>query len=145
MDPRTVVSETLVPPALAQAQPHSQAHSLHDESKKKKLPAGWEEARTPEGQVYFVDHVRHVTTWDDPRKKSSPVTSGSLPLPATHTPHAQERGRTVNLVQVLLFLFFSLLLVAGLTYLQYPSDLNRIANKLYRYFIQDSALRGSEL
>uniref|UniRef100_A0A1B6DK87 WW domain-containing protein n=1 Tax=Clastoptera arizonana TaxID=38151 RepID=A0A1B6DK87_9HEMI len=32
------------------------------------LPPGWEQARTPEGQVYFLNHVTRTTTWEDPRK-----------------------------------------------------------------------------
>ncbi|XP_039290450.1 transcriptional coactivator YAP1 [Nilaparvata lugens] len=32
------------------------------------LPPGWEQARTPEGQVYFLNHLTRTTTWEDPRK-----------------------------------------------------------------------------
>ncbi|XP_045774915.1 WW domain-containing transcription regulator protein 1 isoform X7 [Maniola jurtina] len=32
------------------------------------LPAGWEQARTPEGQIYYLNHVTKTTTWEDPRK-----------------------------------------------------------------------------
>ncbi|KAL0851078.1 hypothetical protein ABMA28_006955 [Loxostege sticticalis] len=32
------------------------------------LPAGWEQARTPEGQIYYLNHITKTTTWDDPRK-----------------------------------------------------------------------------
>ncbi|XP_047738085.1 transcriptional coactivator YAP1 isoform X2 [Hyalella azteca] len=41
------------------------------------LPPGWEQARTPQGQIYYLNchssgyrrHITQTTTWDDPRKK----------------------------------------------------------------------------
>ncbi|KAI8353359.1 hypothetical protein BD560DRAFT_456112 [Blakeslea trispora] len=33
------------------------------------LPPGWEERRTPTGQLYFIDHNTKATTWDDPRNQ----------------------------------------------------------------------------
>ncbi|XP_063977168.1 transcriptional coactivator YAP1-A isoform X3 [Diachasmimorpha longicaudata] len=35
------------------------------------LPHGWEQARTPEGQVYFLNHLTRTTTWEDPRKTAA--------------------------------------------------------------------------
>ncbi|CAH0562137.1 unnamed protein product [Brassicogethes aeneus] len=32
------------------------------------LPHGWEQARTAEGQVYYLNHTTRTTTWEDPRK-----------------------------------------------------------------------------
>lgn len=32
------------------------------------LPPGWEQARTTEGQVYYLNHITRTTTWEDPRK-----------------------------------------------------------------------------
>ncbi|XP_063592088.1 transcriptional coactivator YAP1-like isoform X1 [Penaeus indicus] len=32
------------------------------------LPPGWEQARTPEGQIYYLNHITQSTTWEDPRK-----------------------------------------------------------------------------
>lgn len=32
------------------------------------LPPGWEQARTPQGQVYYLNHITRSTTWEDPRK-----------------------------------------------------------------------------
>lgn len=32
------------------------------------LPPGWEQARTAEGQVYYLNHITRTTTWEDPRK-----------------------------------------------------------------------------
>lgn len=31
------------------------------------LPDGWEQATTPEGEVYFINHVERTTSWFDPR------------------------------------------------------------------------------
>lgn len=31
------------------------------------LPPGWEPARTPQGQVYFMNHITKTTQWEDPR------------------------------------------------------------------------------
>uniref|UniRef100_A0A224XQR7 Putative ww domain-containing transcription regulator protein 1 n=2 Tax=Panstrongylus TaxID=65342 RepID=A0A224XQR7_9HEMI len=35
------------------------------------LPPGWEQARTSEGQVYFLNHITQTTTWEDPRKANA--------------------------------------------------------------------------
>ncbi|KAK9875543.1 hypothetical protein WA026_009351 [Henosepilachna vigintioctopunctata] len=37
-------------------------------SGKTNLPFGWEAALTPEGQVYYLNHITRTTTWEDPRK-----------------------------------------------------------------------------
>lgn len=31
------------------------------------LPEGWEQARTPEGEIYFINHQSRTTSWFDPR------------------------------------------------------------------------------
>ena len=31
------------------------------------LPEGWEQAVTPEGEMYFIDHHTKKTSWFDPR------------------------------------------------------------------------------
>ena len=31
------------------------------------LPPGWESARTPQGQMYFMNHITKTTQWEDPR------------------------------------------------------------------------------
>ncbi|XP_024122107.1 transcriptional coactivator YAP1 isoform X1 [Oryzias melastigma] len=38
------------------------------------LPEGWEQAVTPEGEMYYIDHINKTTTWVDPRlaQKMSP-------------------------------------------------------------------------
>jgi len=32
------------------------------------LPPGWEQSRTPQGQIYFLNHNNKSTQWEDPRK-----------------------------------------------------------------------------
>jgi len=39
------------------------------------LPDGWEQAQTPEGEIYFINHHTRTTSWFDPRIRKSPVTS----------------------------------------------------------------------
>ncbi|XP_045481334.1 transcriptional coactivator YAP1-A-like isoform X1 [Harmonia axyridis] len=39
------------------------------------LPPGWEQARTPEGQVYYLNHITRTTTWEDPRKSLAAQTA----------------------------------------------------------------------
>lgn len=31
------------------------------------LPEGWEQAKTPEGELYFINHLTRTTSWFDPR------------------------------------------------------------------------------
>jgi len=33
------------------------------------LPPGWEPARTPQGQMYFMNHITKTTQWEDPRNQ----------------------------------------------------------------------------
>ncbi|KAJ2587977.1 hypothetical protein H4R99_007964, partial [Coemansia sp. RSA 1722] len=35
------------------------------------LPSGWEQRFTTEGRPYFVNHIAHTTTWDDPRIRNN--------------------------------------------------------------------------
>ncbi|KAK2582723.1 hypothetical protein KPH14_004993 [Odynerus spinipes] len=65
-----------------QAQQHApQPHTRHHHHQKQRsydvistvddlgpLPHGWEQARTAEGQIYFLNHLTRTTTWEDPRK-----------------------------------------------------------------------------
>lgn len=31
------------------------------------LPEGWEQAMTPEGEIYYINHKNKTTSWLDPR------------------------------------------------------------------------------
>jgi len=35
----------------------------------KPLPAGWEESKTYDGRLYFIDHNTKKTSWIDPRDR----------------------------------------------------------------------------
>lgn len=41
------------------------------------LPQGWELAETPEGEVYFINHITKTTTWFDPRL---PIANQQIPV-----------------------------------------------------------------
>ncbi|XP_051156236.1 transcriptional coactivator YAP1 isoform X1 [Leptopilina boulardi] len=71
------------------------------------LPHGWEQARTPEGQIYFLNHLTRTTTWEDPRKTAAAasvaavaaaVESGKSSTGTTNTlgplPDGWEQART---------------------------------------------------
>ncbi|XP_059164148.1 transcriptional coactivator YAP1-like [Physella acuta] len=58
---------------------HVRQHS-YDALDEQPLPAGWDMAKTPQGQRYYLNHVLQITTWNDPRKTHStvnPVSSNS--------------------------------------------------------------------
>ncbi|XP_078488534.1 E3 ubiquitin-protein ligase NEDD4-like [Ciona intestinalis] len=44
----------------------------------KYLPTGWEMKTAPSGRVFFIDHNRQVTSWDDPRTKRPPASRGNF-------------------------------------------------------------------
>lgn len=53
------------------------------------LPLGWEQAKTPQGQVYYLNHITRTTTWEDPRKTIAAANlqaelSGRLKQPAAN-------------------------------------------------------------
>ncbi|CAL7942984.1 unnamed protein product [Xylocopa violacea] len=71
------------------------------------LPHGWEQARTPEGQIYFLNHLTRTTTWEDPRKTAAAanvaavaaaIDNGKSTTGATNTlgplPDGWEQART---------------------------------------------------
>ncbi|GCC19020.1 WW domain-containing transcription regulator protein 1-like isoform X2 [Chiloscyllium punctatum] len=70
------------------------------------LPPGWEMAKTPSGQRYFLNHVDRITTWHDPRKTMSQMnlntagTSNQMqqrPMPVTHpNPVMNQQQMTPN-------------------------------------------------
>ncbi|XP_014352181.1 transcriptional coactivator YAP1 isoform X2 [Latimeria chalumnae] len=43
------------------------------------LPPGWEMAKTPSGQRYFLNHIDQTTTWQDPRKALLPQMNVTAP------------------------------------------------------------------
>jgi len=60
------------------------------------LPPNWEQRFTPEGRIYFVDHIRKITTWDDPRttpNRNNQNTVITRPLPSGWEMRRNEKGR----------------------------------------------------
>ena len=65
---------------LAVAQQHQQVLQQHHHLRQQSydvgraehdagpLPPGWEMAKTPTGQLYFMNHITKTTQWEDPRK-----------------------------------------------------------------------------
>lgn len=55
------------------------------------LPLGWEMAKTPQGQVYFLNHMTQKTTWQDPRKANFNINNVSpmSPMGQTTPPQSQ--------------------------------------------------------
>ncbi|XP_013134895.1 PREDICTED: transcriptional coactivator YAP1 isoform X1 [Papilio polytes] len=47
------------------------------------LPSGWEQARTPEGQIYYLNHITKTTTWEDPRKTLAAQSAETMLAQAT--------------------------------------------------------------
>ncbi|XP_011871979.1 PREDICTED: transcriptional coactivator YAP1 [Vollenhovia emeryi] len=68
------------------------------------LPHGWEQARTPEGQIYFLNHVTRTTTWEDPRKTAAAANvaavaaavESSKSTPLGPLPDGWEQARTAE-------------------------------------------------
>ncbi|XP_056417523.1 transcriptional coactivator YAP1 isoform X2 [Hyla sarda] len=71
------------------------------------LPPGWEMAKTPSGQRYFLNHIEQTTTWQDPRKAMlsqmnvtapppppSPVVQPNLMNPTGPLPDGWEQSLT---------------------------------------------------
>ncbi|XP_055493338.1 transcriptional coactivator YAP1 isoform X2 [Leucoraja erinacea] len=44
-------------------------------------PGGWEMAKTPSGQRYYLNHIEQTTTWQDPRKPMSVINSATSASP----------------------------------------------------------------
>ena len=51
------------------------------------LPRGWEQCQTPDGGVFYVNHAKRETQWEEPPSSYSPVRASQLP------PRAKLAGR----------------------------------------------------
>lgn len=58
------------------------------------LPEGWEERKTPNGRVYYVNHVTKSTQWDRPTTAASPGTTNN-PLNNQHTILTQQTQQSM--------------------------------------------------
>lgn len=67
------------------------------------LPEGWEERKTPDGRVYYVNHVTRTTQWSRPTQPASAsqtvvVTNGQNGA-EIHTPPGPSRSSTMNNIE----------------------------------------------
>ncbi|CAG0892197.1 unnamed protein product [Darwinula stevensoni] len=51
-----------------------------DSDSEDELPPGWEERATPQGQVFYVNHVDKSTQWTHPRTGKRKKVAGELPF-----------------------------------------------------------------
>jgi len=61
------------PPVFLEVPSHPRCQSENDLKglEKNSLPSGWEESKTAEGLVYYINHIDASTTWIDPRTYKS--------------------------------------------------------------------------
>lgn len=60
-------STTWARPTSNQAVDHQAQEGENNTAGSDSFPAGWEERRTPDGRVYYLDHNTRSTHWVDPR------------------------------------------------------------------------------
>ncbi|GFS91756.1 uncharacterized protein TNCV_1493121 [Trichonephila clavipes] len=52
--------------------------AVHPQPQQEALPPGWECRYDPRtGRHYFLNHIEHITTWEDPRLRPSTLQQGS--------------------------------------------------------------------
>ncbi|XP_038860856.1 transcriptional coactivator YAP1-like [Salvelinus namaycush] len=107
-DPRLSHLQTNAAPHLLSAPPphtHTLAHpapNTHTQSNTSSntgpLPEGWEQAVTPEGEVYYINHITKTTSWLDPhlvqgavaQVKPSTLTSDPVGIATVVTKRRQQ-------------------------------------------------------
>lgn len=52
---------------LSPAQSHTSSPSGSIHNLSSQLPPGWEQGITPDGEIYFINHLERTTSWFDPR------------------------------------------------------------------------------
>nr|XP_036669384.1 E3 ubiquitin-protein ligase Smurf1 [Drosophila suzukii] len=63
-----------------------------DDSSEDSLPEGWEERRTDNGRIYYVNHATKSTQWDRPRHPG--VVGGSSQTTSPHQRHNTHNGNS---------------------------------------------------
>ncbi|XP_014214487.1 transcriptional coactivator yorkie isoform X2 [Copidosoma floridanum] len=86
-------------------QPHSARHVHHQKQRSYDvistvddlgpLPHGWEQARTPEGQIYYLNHITKTTTWEDPRKTAAAASVAAVAAAAVESSKANNSAAAV--------------------------------------------------
>lgn len=68
-----------------------------------RIPEGWEDRRTPDGRVYYVNHVTRTTQWPRPTQPASAqtvvVTNGQNGVETVQTPPGPSRSSTMNNIE----------------------------------------------
>ncbi|XP_049321659.1 WW domain-containing transcription regulator protein 1 isoform X2 [Astyanax mexicanus] len=95
-DPRKTMTATMNPMSL-----HAQATSNNSNMQQRsmalsqpnlgQLPEGWEQAATPQGEIYFIDHKTQSTSWLDPRVDSPRLMMSQHQHHQQHLQHAQQQ------------------------------------------------------
>ncbi|XP_053166388.1 transcriptional coactivator YAP1 isoform X11 [Hemicordylus capensis] len=60
------------------------------------LPPGWEMAKTPTGQRYFLNHIDQTTTWQDPRKALLSQMNVTAPTSPPVQPNIMNSATAMN-------------------------------------------------
>ena len=74
-------------------------------SNEPRIPEGWEDRRTPDGRVYYVNHVTRTTQWSRPTQPASAsqatvITNGQNGTePNIQTPPGPSRSSTMNNIE----------------------------------------------
>ena len=67
------------------------------EQRQSPLPDGWEDRRTPDGRVYYVNHVTRTTQWSRPTQPASASHNGTETT--VQTPPGPSRSSTMNNIE----------------------------------------------
>ena len=75
-----------------------------DETTNERIPEGWEDRRTPDGRVYYVNHVTRTTQWSRPTQPASASqvttpTNGQNGTDTVQTPPGPSRSSTMNNIE----------------------------------------------
>lgn len=69
-DPRQMARQPQQQPQQVLTTSAAGAHTLTSPALGQ-LPAGWEERRTHDGRIFYVNHIERTTQWEDPRHQQS--------------------------------------------------------------------------
>lgn len=92
-------------PGLAIVGPAGDVRGPEDDEvvTEQRIPDGWEERRTPDGRVYYVNHVTRTTQWSrptQPASASATVTNGQNGTETNiQTPPGPSRSSTMNNIE----------------------------------------------
>lgn len=87
-----------VPQGPPQPSPHhARQHSCDALLDNEPLPPGWEMAKMPDGQRYYLNHLTQTTTWQDPRKAVSTTALNSQQSPPSSQQSPNVSMQNLNL------------------------------------------------